>query len=91
MEALSEDRQVELSEQQVIDLFRELGAINARLDALNEPGAICAVHTSKIESFGDRLDSLETQQGKQNLIAVTLGAIGAGLILALKYLIGGNN
>jgi prefoldin subunit 5 len=82
---------VELSEQQVIDLFRELGEINARLDALAEPGAVCAVHTSKIESFGDRLNSLETQQGKQNLIAVTLGAIGAGLILALKYLLGGNN
>ena len=82
---------MELSEQQVIDLFRELGEINAKIAELSKPGAICAVHTSKIESFDERIASLETQQGKQNLIAVTLGAIGAGLILALKYLLGGNN
>lgn len=82
---------MELSEQQVIDLFRELGEINAKIVELSKPGAVCAVHTSKIEGFEDRIASLETQQGKQNLIAVTLGAIGAGLILALKYLLGGNN
>ena len=79
---------MELSEQQVIDLFRELGEINARLDALNEPGAVCAVHTSQIESFSKRIESLEVQQGKQNLIAVSLGAIGAAIVLALKYLLG---
>lgn len=82
---------MELDNQQVIDLFTDLGEIKAKIAELSKPGATCAVHTSQIEAFEDRISSLETQQGKQNLIAVTLGAIGAGLILALKYLLGGNN
>ena len=47
----------------------------------------CAVHSEQIKDMTRRLEIVEGQQGKQNLIAVTLGAIGAAIVLALKYVI----
>jgi hypothetical protein len=79
---------VELSNEQVIDLFERLGSIETKLEALAKPGAVCAVHTDRLDRMEKDLDLVKQQQGKQNLIAVTLGAIGAALVLAIKYLAG---
>jgi hypothetical protein len=78
---------MELTNEQVIDLFERLGSIETKLEALQRPGAICAVHTGKLERIEKDLELVQRQQGKQNLIAVTLGAIGAAIVLALKYLV----
>ncbi len=53
------------------------------------------VHLAKIETKLDlvleehdrRLEKLETAQGKQNLVAASIGAIGAGIVMALKFVV----
>jgi hypothetical protein len=70
----------------VIDLFERLGSIETKLEALAKPGAVCAVHAGRIDRIEKDLDLVKTQQGKQNLIAVTLGAIGAAIVLAIKFI-----
>lgn len=50
------------------------------------PSASCAVHTEQINKLDGRLEKVEVQVGKQNVIAVTLGAFGASIVLAIKYL-----
>ncbi len=88
---------VELSPEQVIALFRELERINARLDEMSKPGAICAVHAERLDQFDDRFEKIESghgariavveaQQTKQNLVAAAFGAIAGAIILALKFL-----
>ncbi len=77
---------MELSNEQVIDLFERLGSIETKLEALAKPGAICALHTDRLDRIEKDMDLVKTQQGKQNLIAVTLGAIGAAIVLAIKFI-----
>lgn len=88
---------MELTNEQVIALFRELGKIDAKLEALSKPGAICSVHATrldavelsnaKIEKDHDkRLTVVEAQQTKQNLVAGAFGAIAGAIVLALKLL-----
>lgn len=50
------------------------------------PSASCAVHTEQISKLDGRIEKIEIQVGKQNVIAVTLGAIGAAIVLAIKFL-----
>ena len=81
---------MELNEQDVRNIIGELSSINSRLSRIEEaqkhPSPACAVHDEQIKVLGRRVESIEMQQGKQNLIAVTLGAIGAAIVLALKFL-----
>jgi hypothetical protein len=88
---------VELSNEQVVALFRELGGINAKVDALSKPGAVCSVHGARLDSIDERIDKVEedhgkriavveAQQTKQNLVAAAFGAIAGGVVLALKLL-----
>jgi hypothetical protein len=77
---------MELSNEQVIDLFDRLGRIEQQLETIGTSGQNCAVHSEQIKDMTRRLEIVEGQQGKQNLIAVTLGAIGAAIVLAVKYL-----
>lgn len=50
------------------------------------PSESCAVHTEQISKLDGRIEKIEIQVGKQNVIAVTLGAIGAAIVLAIKFL-----
>jgi hypothetical protein len=83
---------VEYTAQDVKEIIAELSKINAKLAAIEEaqrhPSPTCAVHAEQIKDAIRRLSVVEVQQGRQNLIAATLGAIGAALVLAMKYLIG---
>ncbi len=80
---------MELDNQDVRNIVAELSAINSRLSRIEEaqkhPSPECAVHAEQIRALDGRMKSVETQQGKQNLIAVTLGAIGAAIVLAIKF------
>jgi hypothetical protein len=83
---------VQLSDQQVIDIFERLGGIEAKLDALARPGAVCQVHSSRLDDIVKRMDLQEKKiddhgavLGKHGLISATLGAIGAVLVLVVKY------
>jgi len=77
---------MELTNEQVIDLFERLGSIEAKIEGLGHPGANCVAHGDRLDRIEKDLDLVKTQQGKQNLIAVTLGAIGAAIVLAIKFL-----
>ena len=77
---------MELSNEQVIDLFDRLGRIEQQLETFAASGPTCAVHSEQIKDVTRRLEIVEGQQGKQNLIAMTLGAIGAAIVLAVKYI-----
>ncbi len=59
------------------------GFIKDRLDRMPLPGEgpVCMLEKG-------RLDKLENAVGKQNMIAGTMGAIAAGVVLALRYVIG---
>jgi hypothetical protein len=39
-----------------------------------------------LEEHEKRLDKLETSQGKQNLVAATMSAIGISLVFVFKYM-----
>jgi hypothetical protein len=81
---------VQLSEQQVIDLFTKIGEINTKLDA----GPInCPVHAERIavlmarmEKAEGKLSAVQTVIGKKELIVVAFGALGFGMLWALKVL-----
>lgn len=81
---------MEYTAQDVKEIIAELSKINSRLAGIEESQKhqppTCVVHSEQIRTLGERVESIETQQGKQNLIAITLGAIGAAIVLALKYL-----
>ena len=57
----------------------EVSAINKRLNDWEQPGRgqVCMFEKQ-------RLDKLEATVGKQSLIGGTLGAIAAGIVLAIK-------
>ena len=77
---------MELTNEQVIDLFERLGSIEAKIESLAKPGAACTAHGGRLDRIEKDLELVKNQQGKQNLIAVTLGAIGASIVLAIKFL-----
>lgn len=54
------------------------------------PSPSCAVHTEQIGVLTKRVETVETQQAKQNLIAVTLGATGAAITMAIKFAVTGS-
>ena len=64
-----------------IETFQEF--IKERLDKMPLPGEgqVCRFEKG-------RLDKLEAAVGKQNFLAGTIGAVAAGLVLALRYVIG---
>lgn len=68
-----------------IDVIRRLATIE---EAIKHPSPTCSIHGIKLENIDKRLESVEAQQGRQNLIAVTLGAIGAAIVLAIKVAVG---
>lgn len=81
---------MQLSEQQVIDLFTKLGEINAKLDA----GPIdCPVHAERIATLMNRMEKAESKLsavqtviGKKEVIVAAFGALGFGMMWALKAL-----
>lgn len=79
---------MELSNEQVIDLFDRLGRIEQQLEAFAASGPSCAVHSEQIANIRRDLDDVRGQQAKQNVIAATLGVIGASIVLTIKYVMG---
>lgn len=79
---------MELSNEQVIDLFDRLGRIEQQLEAFAASGPNCAVHSEQIANIRRDLDDVRGQQAKQNVIAATLGVIGASIVLTIKYVMG---
>ncbi len=82
---------MQLSEQQVMDLFRELGEIKARIDA---GPAECRVHSEQIKNIVERvekaeekLDRVQTVIGKKELIVAAFGALGFGIAWAFKAMV----
>jgi len=69
------------------ELLQRLTAIETKMDSLSYNPAQCAVHEQMLTGIESRVDVVETQQGKQNLVAVSVGAISAGIVLAVKYLV----
>ena len=57
--------------------------IKARIDRLTAPGEgeVCLRE-------GARVTRLERSVGRQNFIAATMGALAAGVVLAMRYVIG---
>jgi hypothetical protein len=83
---------MEFNEQDIKDILSGLSDIKerlARMEALqSKPSESCAVHASQIRDLRKDMDSIKTQMGKHNLIAATLGAIGAAIVLTIKYVAG---
>ena len=80
---------MELDNQDLRNIVAELSAINSRLSRIEEaqrhPSPTCSVHGERLRTLDQRIGSVEAQQGKHNIIAVTLGAIGAAIVLAIKF------
>jgi hypothetical protein len=73
---------MELDNQDLRNIVAELSAINSRLSRIEEaqrhPSPTCSVHGEKLRALDERIGSVEAQQGKHNIIAVTaiLGLTG---------------
>lgn len=80
---------MELNEQDIRDILNGLSEIKERLARIETtqglPAAACSVHAEQIKDLKSDMASVKNQLGKHNLIAATLGAIGAAIVLALKY------
>lgn len=81
---------MELSDQQVMDLFRELGEIKARI---GDGPLKCPVHEVEIvdlkkdvREIKEKLGAVQTVIGKKELIVAAFGALGFGMTWALKAL-----
>lgn len=81
---------MELSDQQVMDLFRELGDIKARL---GDGPLKCPVHEVEIvdlkkdvREIKDKLGAVQTVIGKKELIVACFGALGFGFAWFVRYL-----
>lgn len=81
---------MELSDQQVMDLFRELGEIKARI---GDGPLKCPVHEVEIvdlkkdvREIKEKLGAVQTVIGKKELIVAAFGALGFGMMWALKAL-----
>ena len=84
---------MEMSESKIIEIFERLGGIDAKLDALAKPGAICAVHTEQLTGVDRRLADVErrvvavqTVVGKKELVVACFGALGFGFARFVRYL-----
>lgn len=69
------------------EVLQRLTAIETKLEGDHYKPGECAVHNEKIKVANHRIDALEVQQGKQNLVAMSVGAVSAGIVLAIKYLV----
>ena len=81
---------MELTNEQVIELFGRLARIEAKLE--QAPPA-CAIHTEQItglvrrvDDIEDQLGKVETVIGKKELLVALFGAIGIGFGFFIKYL-----
>ena len=69
-------------EREVID---RLAKIETRLDAITFDPSMCAKNIEKLSVANHRINAIERQQGKQNLVAAVLGTVGASVALIGKY------
>lgn len=69
------------------EVLQRLTRIETEIKSLSVPSAEkCAVHGQQIKDIGKRMDKIESVVGKQGMISLTIGAVGYGLALLLKYL-----
>ena len=74
----------------LFEVVERLSAVETELRLMREQGTpSCAKHRAQTDSIETRTLRLEKAQGKQGLIAASLAAIGAGIVLALKFLVTG--
>lgn len=76
---------MEITSADIMDIRERLAAIE---ESLKHPSPTCAVHSEQIHSIKEKVSSLEAQQAKHNIIAATLGVIGASIVLTIKYVAG---
>jgi len=81
---------MQLTDQQVIELFSRLASIEQQLKA---GPAACQLHREQIKALGERVDGIEDQLGKvetvigkKELLVALFGAIGIGFGFMVKYL-----
>ena len=72
------------------DIDEKVDGLSLQMAAIVSPGeaADCAVHEQRIKSTESRLKVVEGQQTKQNLLAMTISAATAGIIVLGKWMIG---
>lgn len=68
------------------EVLQRLAVIETKVDDNNYDPQRCATHDEKLKVANHRIKAIEKQQGKQNLIAMTMGAIGTGLALTMKFI-----
>lgn len=77
-----------MSEAEAKEILQRLARIEQRLSDIGLPDrATCAVHSRILENMERRMSGVEAQVGKHNLISASIGAVAAGVVLALKYVV----
>lgn len=77
-----------MSESEIRQILQDLSEIKneiKHLKAAQSDPVICALHGKSIEDIEVKVEVIEKQVGQQNMLKIGLGAIGAGIVLALKY------
>lgn len=68
------------------EVLQRLTAIETKVENTHYDPGLCRVHSEQQKVANHRIKAIERQQGKQNLIAATLGTVGAAVVLMGKYL-----
>lgn len=68
------------------EILQRLARIEQQITDLDIPDPVaCALHASDLVELKDQLRAIKAVQGKQHLLVLSLGAIGSGIALAVKY------
>ena len=69
------------------EMGERLASIETEIRLMREQGSPqCVLHDEKISTLIGRMEKVESAQGKQNAIYITMSAIGIGIGFAIKYL-----
>lgn len=68
------------------EVLQRLTAIETRLDMEHFDPAMCAVHAEQLNILKKEVSTIGLAQGKQNMIAASMGALGYAFVFLGKYL-----
>jgi len=75
-----------MSEKFEREVLQRLTAIETKIQLSSVDPERCARHEEKLKVANKRIERIERSVGRQNIVAMTMGAVGSGFALLAKYL-----
>lgn len=75
-------------------IYEGIARLETEVRHLKEPGAECLLHTQALRDVAERMEKLdrrlaivEAAAGKEKFVTAIIGAVAAGVILMVRYLL----